>query len=280
MLPKMIDPRRLADVVASGAAAAVCTVVATKGSTPRKAGAAMLVVDDGSDFGAVEGTVGGGAIEHEIRRQALEVIAEMRPRLVEIPLTTVLGMCCGGSVSVFIESLRLRPACIVFGAGHVSEAVCSVAAKAGFDVVVVDPRDELRTAARFPDAVSLHDSYDHDDDLKALPFAKDAFVVVATHDHAVDQRLAERVLDFDFAYAAVVGSQRKALMMRERLKNKGKDDDAIARLRCPAGLDIGAETPEEIAVSIVSEMVQVRRAAAAQARRTHGAPASSSTRTA
>lgn len=238
----------------------------------------MLIVDDGSDFGAVaSGTVGGGAIEHEIRRQALQVIAEMRPRLVEIPLTTVLGMCCGGSVSVFIESLRMRPACIVFGAGHVSEAVCAVAAKAGFDVVVVDPRDELRVADRFADAVDLRDSYDHDDDLRALPFAKDAFVVVATHDHAVDQRLAERVLDFDFAFCAVVGSQRKALMMRERLLNKGKSDDDIARLRCPAGLDIGAETPEEIAVSIVAEMVQVRRRHESAQRRTHGAPVGSTT---
>lgn len=274
----MIDPRRLADVVDSGAAAAVCTVVATRGSTPRKAGASMVVVDDGSDFGVVAaGTVGGGAIEHEIRRQALAVIAEMRPRLVEIPLTTVLGMCCGGSVSVFIESLRMRPACIVFGAGHTGEAVCAVAAKAGFDVVVVDPRDDLRVPERFVDAVALRDSYDHDDDLRALPFAKDAFVVIATHDHAVDQRLAERVLDFDFAWCAVVGSQRKALLLRERLLNKGRSDADVARLRCPAGLDIGAETPEEIAVSIVAEMVQVRRRAERVPRRTLGAPTDTTT---
>lgn len=257
----MIDPRRLAALVDAGAAAAVCTVVATKGSTPRKAGATMIVVDDGSDFGAVEGTVGGGAIEHEIRRQAKEVIATMTPRLVEIPLTTVLGMCCGGSVSVFIESLRMRPALIVFGAGHVSEALCGMAAKAGFDVTVVDPRDELRTAERFKDAVALRDSYDHDDDFDGLPFAKDAFVVIATHDHAVDQRIAERVVDRDFAFCGLVGSRRKAALTRERLKNKGKGDDVIARLRCPVGVDIGAETPEEIAVSIVAELVLVRRRA-------------------
>lgn len=259
----MIDPRELANIVESGAAAAVCTVVATKGSTPRKAGAAMVVVDDGSDFGAVTGTVGGGAIEHEIRRQALEVIATLTPRLVEIPLTTVLGMCCGGSVSVFIESLRTRPACIVFGAGHVAEALCKGADAAGFDVTVVDPRDELRTPERFAAAVSLRDSYDHDDDYDGLAFARDAFVVIATHDHAADQRIAERVIARDFAFCAMVGSMRKAVLTRERLKNKGVADDVIARLRCPAGLDIGAETPEEIAVSIVAEMVQVRRRGAA-----------------
>lgn len=267
----MIDPRRLATVVERRTPAAVCTVVATRGSTPRKAGASMLVVDDGSDFGAIDGTVGGGAIEHEIRRQALEVIADMRPRLVEIPLTTVLGMCCGGSVSVFIESLRMRPPCIIFGAGHVSESLSALASKAGFDVVVVDPRDELRTALRFPD-VELRDDYDHDDSLAALPFAADCFVVVATHDHPTDQRIVEKVLPRSFAHLALVGSQRKALLTRERLKNKGFVDDDIARLRCPAGLDIGAETPEEIAVSIVAELVQVRRRKEAAERRTHGKP--------
>ena len=219
----------------------------------------MLVIDDGSDFGAIEGTVGGGAIEHEIRRQALEVIASLRPRLVEIPLTTVLGMCCGGSVSVFIESLRTRPACILFGAGHTGEALCALATRAGFDVVVVDPRDELR--ARCTAAVDQRDSYDHDDDFDALPFAPDCFVVVATHDHAVDQRIVERVLQRRFAFVALIGSQRKAVLTRERLANKGYNDDVIACLRCPAGLDIGAETPEEIAVSVVAEMVQVRRQA-------------------
>ncbi len=268
----MIDPRLLSDVVARGTPAAICTVVATKGSTPRKAGASMVVVDDGSDFGAIEGTVGGGAIEHEIRRQALEVIADMRPRLVEIPLTTVLGMCCGGSVSVFIESLRMRPPCIVFGAGHTAVALCAVANQAGFDVVVCDPRDDLRTAERFPDAVLLRDDYDHDDDLASLPFAADCFVVVATHDHPTDQRIVEKVLTKPFAFCALVGSQRKALLTRERLRNKGFVDDDIARLRCPAGLDIGAETPEEIAVSIVAEMVQVRRRREARERKSHGAP--------
>ncbi|MDP2344464.1 MAG: XdhC family protein [Deltaproteobacteria bacterium] len=266
----MLDPRRLAAVVDSGAPAAVCTVVCTKGSTPRKAGATMLVVDDGTDFGAIEGTVGGGAIEHEIRRQALEVIATMRPRLVEIPLTTVLGMCCGGSVSVFIESLRTRPPCVLFGAGHVGAVLCTLATKAGFDVTVVDPRDELRE--RCTDAVDLRDSYDHDDDYAGLPFANDCFVVVATHDHAGDQRIVEKVLTRSFAFLALVGSQRKALLTRERLANKGFDDDVIASLRCPAGLDIGAETPEEIALSVVAQMVQVRRQAESALRSTKATP--------
>jgi xanthine dehydrogenase accessory factor len=265
----MLHPDWLREVHEAGRAAAVCTVVATKGSTPRKAGASMLVVDDGSALGAIRGTVGGGAVEHEIRRQAMNVIATTRPALVEIPLTTVLGMCCGGTMTIFIESLRMRPPCILFGAGHVGEAVARAAALAGFDVSVVDPRDELRTAERFPDMAHF-DSYEHDDDLDALPFSVDAFVVIATHDHQTDQRLAERVLSRPARYVGLVGSQRKAALTRERCRNKGLDDDVIARLRCPAGLDIGAETPEEIALSIVAQMVQVRRREEAATRRTRG----------
>ena len=271
----MLDPRLLADVLARNAPAALCTVVSTKGSTPRKAGASMIVVDDGSDLGTIIGTIGGGAVEHDIRRRALNVVVSTRPELVEIPLTTVLGMCCGGTMSIFIESLRMRPPCIVFGAGHTAQALASVAITSGFDVSVVDPRDDLRTADRFG-AATLFDSYDHDDDFAALPFSADAFVVIATHDHQTDQRLAERVLARPFRYAALVGSQRKAAMTRERCRNKGLADDVIAQLRCPAGLDIGAETPEEIAISIVAEMVQVRRQGEVAMRRTHGAPTSAS----
>ena len=272
----MLDPTLLQQTIDSGAAAAICTVVSTRGSTPRKAGATMLVVDDGSDLGRIEGTVGGGAVEHEIRRRAREVIATTRPVLVEIPLTTVLGMCCGGTMTIFIESLRMRPPCILFGAGHTSQALAAAADAAGFDVTVVDPRDELCTTERFPTA-TLRNSYDHDDDLQALPFAADAFVVIATHDHQTDQRLAERVITRDFTYLGLVGSIRKATLTRERCRNKGIADDVIDRLRCPAGLDIGAETPEEIALAIVAEMIQVRRRGEAASRRTRGAPVTAST---
>jgi xanthine dehydrogenase accessory factor len=151
-----------------------------------------------------------------------------------------------------------------------------VATKAGFDVTIVDPRDDLR--ARCTDAVDSRDSYDHDDDYAGLPFAADCFVVVATHDHACDQRIVEQLfrqkgLARPFAFAALIGSQRKAVLTRERLANKGFADDVIAALCCPAGLDIGAETPEEIAVSVVAQMVQVRRQSESALRHTHATPA-------
>lgn len=265
----MLDPARLAEIAAGPCPAALCTVVSTDGSTPRKAGASMVVLADGSELGAIEGTVGGGAVEHEARRVALEVIATMRPRLLEIPLTAQLGMCCGGKMSIFIEALRTRPPLLLFGAGHLAQALCKAASSAGFEIHVADPREQLLTHERFPDAHALVDDYEADD-LAQLPFGPDAFVVVATHDHQRDQQIVERVIDRPARYLALVGSQRKALLTRERCLNKGIDAALVERLRCPAGLDIGAETPEEIAVSIVAEMVHVRRAAEAKERRPRG----------
>ena len=160
--------------------------------------------------------------------------------------------------------LKNRKWCRVVGGGRFKEIRdpakqvrrASRALKARIELIC---GEDVARQMRFATAVAFRDSYDHDDDYDGLAFASDAFVVIATHDHAADQRIAERVIGRDFAFCAMVGSMRKAMLTRERLKNKGVADDVIARLRCPAGLDIGAETPEEIAVSIVAEMVRVRR---------------------
>lgn len=268
----MIDPRRLAEIADGPHPAAVVTVVSTSGSTPRKPGATMVVIADGTLHGAIEGTVGGGAVEHQVRAAALEVIATTRPRSLEIALTKELGMCCGGTMTFFIESLRLRPPLLLFGAGHVAQALCTVATTAGFDVTVADPREELLTRERFPHAAALVDDYERTD-LGRLPFGPDAFVVVATHDHQVDQQIVERILPLSYRWCALIGSMRKALLTRERCLNKGVAPELVERLRSPAGLDIGAETPEEIAIAVVAEMVQVRRTAEAARRATKGLPA-------
>jgi xanthine dehydrogenase accessory factor len=254
----MVSLFRLADLARGRAPAAVCTVTETRGSTPRKAGARMVVIADGSELGAIEGTVGGGAVEHRVRSEALLAIAQTRPRSLSLNLTTQLGMCCGGQMTIFIEPLRERPPCLLLGGGHVALALAHLARTAGFAVTVADPRDELLTSERFGDDVALVGGYD-EEDLDTMPFGPDAFVVIVTHEHQTDQRLAEQLLRRDFRYGAMVGSQRKALLMRQRCEAKGLPAERIAAIRSPAGLDIGAETPEEIALSIVAEMVQVRR---------------------
>jgi xanthine dehydrogenase accessory factor len=275
----VFSPARLVEILGGAHAAALCTVTATQGSTPRKAGASMVVLADGTALGAVEGTIGGGAVEHSLRKTALEVIASTQPRTVTIALTKELGMCCGGTMTFFIEALRMKPPCIILGAGHCAQALCVHAARAGFEVSIADPREELLSVERFPDAAHLVTDYDKHE-LDALPFGPDAFVVIATHDHQVDQELVERVLERPARYLALVGSARKAMLTRERCINKGFAPTLLERLRCPAGLDIGAETPEEIALSIAAEMVQVRRTASAATRHTHGAPATTASLTA
>lgn len=254
----MFDPNRLAILACAPRPAALVTVVETQGSTPRKIGASMVVVADGSAMGSIEGTIGGGAVEHQVRQEALSAIAATRPRRVDFALTAQLGMCCGGSMGFLIEPLRTQPPCIIFGAGHVGTALAHQAHTLGFSVWIADPRDELRSPERFPEGVQLVAEYEHED-LNALPFGPDAFVVVVTHDHRVDQDLTEAVLQRDFRFAALVASERKAAMTRKRCVAKGIDEAQIARLQAPAGLDIGAETPEEIALSIVAAMVRCRR---------------------
>lgn len=244
---------RIVELEASGASAALVTVVRASGSTPRSAGARMIVHGDGR----IEGTVGGGQVEATAQRVAAEVLEDGRPRFVEAELTQQLGMCCGGQVALFVERIDPAPRLLLFGAGHVGAALSRMAAAAGFVVHVADERDELLDPARLPEARSLHlDLAD-----PALPFGEDAYVMIATHDHALDQRLVERALGRPHRWLGVIGSRRKAELTRQRLAHKGFPPDRIARLRAPVGLAIGAETAEEIAVSILAELIAVRRAA-------------------
>jgi xanthine dehydrogenase accessory factor len=252
----VFDPERLSEIARGPQPAALCTVVQTSGSTPRKIGASMVVVADGSELGQIVGTIGGGAVEHRVRAEAIAAIAETRPRSVELALTTQLGMCCGGQMTVFIDPLRQRPPCLIFGAGHCGQALARAADLAGFRVQVADPRDELH--GQFGAGIELIEDYE-DEDLDDMSFGPDAFVIVVTHDHAMDQTLCERILRREHRYLALVGSQRKARLTRQRCLSKGIAPERVEAMRSPAGLDIGAETPEEIAVSIVAEMVQVRR---------------------
>ena len=242
---------RIAEIERSGGSAALVTVVRATGSTPREPGARMLVHADGS----IEGTIGGGRIEQTAIEEAQGAIADQRPRFIEHKLTQELGMCCGGSIALFVEPIIAAPRLIVFGAGHVGTALVRMAAQAGFVVHVADERDELLQPARLPEARALHPDLDD----PALPWSEAAFVMVTTHDHALDQRLVEKALQKPFRWLGLIGSARKALLTRERLHAKGFSEALIERVRSPAGLAIGAETPEEIAISILAEMIARRR---------------------
>ncbi len=242
---------RIAEAEDSGEAAALVTVVGATGSTPRSPGARMLVFADGS----IAGTIGGGTVEEQAIDAARKTLEDGRPQVLEYQLTKQLGMCCGGSVTLFVERIGGQPRLIVFGAGHVGTALTRVATLSGFAVHVADEREELLNAERLPDARALYDDLDD----PALPYGDNTYVLVVTHDHALDQRLVEKVLKKPRRWLGMIGSRRKAKLMRERLETKGFDADAITSVRAPVGLAIAAETAEEIAVSILAELITVRR---------------------
>ncbi len=242
---------RLSELEAQGTGVALVTVVRATGSTPREPGARMIVHPSGE----IEGTVGGGRIEEVAKQAALQTLEDRRPRFIEHNLTQELGMCCGGSVALFVEMIGGAPPLIIFGAGHVGSALTRMAAHAGFAVHVADERESLLHAGRLAEARRLHDDLDD----PALPYSDRTYVMITTHDHALDQRLLERVLKKPHHWVGMIGSRRKATLARERLAHKGFEAAQINKVRAPVGLAIGAETPEEIAVSILSELIAQRR---------------------
>jgi xanthine dehydrogenase accessory factor len=250
----MVAYERLAQLVKQRTPAVLVTVVDARGSTPRKAGARMLVMADGT----LEGTVGGGAVEHQARALCVEVLRTRQPRFVEVALGAELGMCCGGTMRLYLEPLLTDTPLVLLGGGHVAQACAQLMVGLGFSVHVADGREGYATPERFPAALQHLDGVEPRD-LDALPFGPDAFVLVATHDHQLDQRLVEACLRRPARWLGMVGSQRKALKTRQRCLARGFQLADLERLVCPVGLALGAQTPAEIALSIASEAVAVVR---------------------
>lgn len=240
----------------SGAPFVLCTVIASHGSTPQKPGSKLVVKADGSLWG----TVGGGAIEQQIVDAAVQLLADgtRDTTVLETHLTHELGMCCGGRMTVFLEKHTRAPALTVFGAGHVAKELARLAVSTGFQVTVVDERERWATEERFPGCTLVRRP--PDDVAREVRGGPDAYCAVVTHDHPLDQRCIEALLATPLAYLGVIGSRRKAERFRQRLLAAGHSREQVERFECPMGLDIGALTPAEIAVSIVARLVAVRRA--------------------
>ena len=249
--------RALARILEEGRAAALCTVEEVTGSTPREAGARMAVPADGRPVG----TIGGGALEHAVIDRARACLAAGRGETAELALDERreggLAARCGGTVRVRIEVLGAPRRVVIFGAGHVGAATARVARDAGFLPLVLDDRPDLleplaaeRIAVRTAPAERAVEA--------ATLRAEDA-VVVVTRGHAHDERVVADALRVELAYAGMIGSKRKVATTREALARSGVPAARIAALRAPIGLDIGAETPGELAVCIVGEIIRVLR---------------------
>jgi len=245
-----------------GRRAALATIVTVRGSIPSYQSAKMLVGEDGAQVG----TVGGGCVEADVWQAAREVIEAGVPRTLTFNLNKDpkydAGLVCGGTLEVFIEPLWPSPVLYVFGAGHVGHAVCRVASLVGFEVVVVDDREVFANRERFPDAREvLVDEIDAA--CARLAPTRETFVFIATRGHHDDMRVLRWAVGTPARYIGMVGSRRKVATICRALDEAGLLGGALERVHAPVGLDIGATSPEEIAVSVVAELVAIRRGASA-----------------
>lgn len=251
--------RRLAELAEAREAVVVVTVAATGGTPPGKAGAKMLVTAAGH-----EGTVGGGKVEAAALERARQLLgADTGPEILKLDVVQDLEMSCGGTMTLVLEPHTPPPRLVIFGGGHIAEALCHLAAWAGFDVTVCDERDEWITAERLPEArVRIHAPWEEAVE-RARPDAR-ALIVCVTPGHAFDQRVVQAVLSRvpEPRYLGVVGSRRKSVLFRKELEEAGISAEAAAAIRIPIGLPIGAADPREIALSIAAELVSVVRGAA------------------
>lgn len=249
----------------SGTSAVLVTVIKASGSTPRKEGAKMLVLD-GTRF---LGTVGGAMLEALAHKTALAVMKTGVPRTESYNLNDLdrkqTKMICGGMMELFFEPIATAPWLYMFGAGHCGRAIAHAAHTAGFHCVIVDDRPELTTKDIFPFADELHCD-PIPDAARELELHAPAYVVIATHCHETDAETAIAVLEKGIPhYLGIIGSKKKRVEMKKWLEEVIAPDEFDAHVHMPIGIDIGAETPEEIAVSVVAELIGVRRKTAVPA---------------
>jgi len=245
-----------------GRRGAIATIVNVRGSIPSFRTAKMLIRDDGS----IVGTIGGGCVEADVWQAAREVMESEKPRTLTFDLNQDpkydTGLVCGGTLEIFIEPV-LPPALLyVFGAGHVALNLCATASSAGFDVIVTDDRSSYATQERFPSAREVR-SMDFDEATRSLDPNESAYIVIVTRGHRDDMRLLRWAVQTRARYVGMIGSKRKVIGIFKTLQDEGLPAHLFEHVHAPIGLDIGAITPEEIAVAITAELIAIRRHASA-----------------
>ena len=241
----------------AGRRGAVATIVHTNGSIPSYESSRMLVRDDGT----IAGTIGGGCVEAEVWAAAKEVMDAEHPRKMTFNLNHDadydMGLICGGTLEVFVEPILPQPTLYIFGGGHVSLAVSRIASEAGFAIAVIDDRASFANAERFPMAAEIHTSYA--ESFKKIHPNSSSYLLIVTRGHKDDMRVLAWAVTTGARYIGMIGSKRKVLSVYKALGKEGYAPEKFERVHAPVGLDIGALSPEEIAVSIVAELIAVRR---------------------
>jgi xanthine dehydrogenase accessory factor len=241
-----------------GQKCALATIVQVKGSIPAFQTAKLLVREDGS----LVGTIGGGCVEAEVWNAAREVIATEKPRNMSFSLGQDAaydnGLICGGQLEVFVECITPQPVALVFGGGHISKSLSKVLDLAGFKVSIIDNREAYANQERFPEATGVY-AEEYEDVFPKLEVNESTYLVIVTRGHRDDMRVLRWAIGTRARYIAMIGSKRKTISVIKELEKEGISRAAFERVFAPMGLEIGAVSPEEIAVSVTAEMIAVRR---------------------
>jgi xanthine dehydrogenase accessory factor len=268
---------RISEIISEGRSVAVATVVRTQGSVPRRAGTKMLVFRDGQ----IEGTIGGGDMESQVIQQALEALSSGDPRTLTYAFRDLekgdVGVC-GGEMEVFVEPINPDPTVLVIGGGHVGKAVAHLSKWLGMRVIVADDRAEFAIPEAVPDADQYYAGH-----LSDLPdhvlINGSTYIVMTTRGVAVDVDSLPVLLDTAAPYIGVIGSRRRWEVTAKELLSRGVPHEKIEKVTSPMGLELNAETPEEIALSMLAEIVMLQRGGTGEAMKhsVHSEPSSRDT---
>jgi len=245
--------------IEKGETIALVTIVETKGSTPREVGANMVVGKDG----LIAGTIGGGITEARVIKEAKQAFKEGKGKLLDYHLTKEQaaldeGAICGGEMKVFIDILQPKEEVLIFGAGHIAICVSKLAKIVGFKVTVIDSRKEFANQDRFPKVDEII-AEDTEKVMRHLNIVPSTYIIIVTRGHLKDEEVLGSVIKSGAAYIGMIGSREKNATVFQRLTKKGISQEELDKVHAPIGIDINAQTPEEIAVSIMAEIIQVRR---------------------
>jgi xanthine dehydrogenase accessory factor len=242
--------QKILELLTSGNSGVLVTLVAVEGSAPRTPGTKMLV----STGGILAGTIGGGGLEQEMVRLCFEVLASGESRLVTYTEDGDGGLACGGKVTAFLEPVIAGPRLIVVGCGHVGQALAGLADSCRWQVIVLDDRKQgCETAGQF------YPLEDYDDPFAGLRVGKKDCLVIAGRSHGVDLQTLRAALATDAGFIGLLGSAKKKAAFFATLQKEGVGEEQLARTKTPVGLDIGARTPAEIAVSIMAQLIEHQR---------------------
>ena len=256
---------RIAELESKGTTFAMAIVVRAHGSVPRHEGSKMLIFSDGS----TEGTIGGGEMESLVIREAQASILDGKPRYLHYnfrdPDQGDPGVC-GGEVDVYVEPLQPKPKLLVFGMGHIGKAVAYLGSWIGFNVIVADDRAEFATLEAAPGADrAIH--CELTDLAREVDIDPQTYIILATRGVPVDVDGLPSIVETDAGYVGVIGSRRRWETSVKELRERGVSEDLIGKVNSPMGLEINAETPEEIAISIIAEIVMKRRGGSGESMR-------------